>query len=303
MSDGFDELSAIRISGRWWDIPWWADKMYAAEFGLSNDQVESAFAALSALFSEKWAKRQTDGRHSILQELFGVRGLSPFSFLYSLGKDLEVLGEKRLLGNLERRLRNANGFSGARAELSALAQWAEAGVEIQRDAPSGNGNKNCDWKVSDGSVVIYGEVKCVDLSPVNKRRQFLDVPPWEREPVPFDLSAEGDKAMDVVEAYADQIPAQGPGVFMISGNGSAAALPFSEAAGKRILERFLAAGASLRHIAGILVVRTFLFPEHGLVQFVIFVRNPSCPNISMDLLRRGFPSLIIWGEKGDETPG
>lgn len=298
MLKDLDSIRKARGSGRWWDIPWWTDEMYLSEFGLSASQVDSAFVALREIFSDKWARRQVSNQHPMLQELFGASGLSPFNFLYCLGRDAEILRKEGLWGDLGSRLRNAAEFVGARAEIRALAQWIGTGVTVQRAVPSGNGRRNCDWKVSDSGAKIYGEVKCIDLFPVNKRLTAHDVPPWEREPVPFDLSAEGDKAMDVVEACADQIPLHGPGVFMISGNGSAAALPFSEAAGKRMQERFAAAGDSLRHIAGVLVVRTFLFPEQGLVEFVVFVKNPHGLSLSLDLLRRGFPALICWGEEG-----
>lgn len=292
-----DEVEAIRKTGRWWDIPWWTDRVYLEESGLPTERIDSAFATLREIFSDEWVKEQVDG-HPMLPELFGSRGLSPFTFLYKLGDDLRILQQQDLLGNLRRRLRNIGEFGGARAELRALAQWAEVGVKIRRTVPSGNGNRNCDWKVSDGGVVIYGEVKCVELAQVNRRREILDVPPWEREPVPFDLAAEGDKMMDVVEANADQIPSVGPGIFMISGSAEAAALPFSDAAGVRIVERFRAANNSLRHIAGILVIKTFLFPEHGLVQFAILVQNPCGLELSLNLLKRGFPELIVWPARG-----
>lgn len=284
---------AIRKSGRWWERPWWRDPIYRTEPGVDAEQIEPAFDALREVFNEKWVKRQVDG-HPMLQELFGATGLNPFAFLYELGVNLKTLRKSGKLASFAKRLKDPGEFTGAHAEMGAVAQWIHAGIEVELNVRSGNGNKNCDWKISDGGAVIFGEVKRIELAQVNKQRQNFDLPPWERKPVPFDLTAEGDKTMDVVEKYAAQLPSTGPSVFMVFGRGSAAALPFSDAAGKRMVERFKVENSPCRHIAGILVVRIFQFPEHGLVQLVVFVRNPKGSELSMDLLKRGFPNLVIW---------
>lgn len=293
MPDYFEEIETIRKSGRWWERPWWRDPLYRAEVGVDADLIEPAFEALREVFDEKWAKRQVNG-HPMLQDLFGATGLNPFAFLYELGVSLKTVRQAGKLGSLAKRLKHSEEFTGAHAEVGAVAQWIQAGVKVELDVPSGNGNKNCDWKISAEGAVIYGEVKRIELAQVNKQRQRHDLPPWEREPVPFDLAAEGDKTMDVVEKHASQLPSTGPGVFMVFGRGSAAAMPFSDAAGKRIVERFRVENSPCGHIAGILVVRIFQIPEHGIVQFVAFVRNPKGPELSMDLLKRRFPNLLIW---------
>jgi hypothetical protein len=291
------ENTATGPIGPWWEVPWWAEEVYSKESGWSPSQIALAFANLRDVFSDKWSREV--GPHPMLPELFNARGLSPFTFLFKLGDDLGILLQKNLLGDLPRRLRSADEFDGARAELRALAQWTTAGLKIERNVLAGNGNRNCDWKVSEADTTIYGEVKCIEPAQANKRPDVIDPFPWEREPMSFDLAAEGDKAMNVVEENADQIPAQGPGVFMIFGRGAAAALPFSAAAGNRIVVRFKSAKAALRHIAGILVIKTFLYPEQGLVQHTIFVKNPCGVDLSLDLLKTGIPDLILW--EGSKT--
>ena len=348
---------------------------------MQADAIEEAFAALRDVFNEDWVREQTDGQHPMLPELFGATGLSPFSFSYELGEGLRILGQHGLLGNLPRRLKNTEEFDGAHAELNALAQWLEAGARVQRDVPSGNGNKNCDWKVWDGNAVIYGEVKRINVARLNREMSSLVALVFERvmarignsvrgrfdlelliRPkslaevqrfsekageiadkivrhleaclgkassdwqvveslakyryvagkesdrlqggfvgIPYDMRAEADKTMDVVEEAASQLPSSGPGVVMISGGGRAAGLPFAREAGRRMVERFGMPESPCGHIAGVLIVRSYLVPEHGLTQLSVYVQNPVGPEVNMDLLKRGFPSLEIWVEEEEEA--
>lgn len=375
MDDGFAEFAALKASGRWWEAAWLRDPKYLADLHLRPEQVEASIGALRACFDENWAKAETFATHPIIQELFGSSGLVPFNFLYDLGDSLRLLTEHALLGDLARRLKVADEFDGAWAELAALAQWVAAGVQVERNVRSGSGNKNCDWKASAGDSVIFGEVKRIWSARKNSERsdlgehilgnvlelmgaagicgefrmQLLLRPEtlpevWElkraaasiarkimahleknRESVitdwqviegvaryqyipgvepeglhgdfggiPHNLSEEGDKIMDVVEEAAGQLPSSGPGIVMISGGGGGGGLPFGQETGVRILERFDMAQESLGHVSGVLVVKTYLIPEHGLARLATYVPNPRGKELDMALLKRGFPTLTIW---------
>lgn len=375
MLDNFEKLWARENSGRWWDNPWWVDQQYQAEFHLQRAQVETAFNALREVFDVNWAKEPGARRHPIFSDLFSASGLSPFVFLYRLGTSLRKLQEMDLLGDLPRRLRGIDEFEGACAEALVLEQWVEAGVKVERGAPSKKGNKRGDWKVSDGEAVIYGEVKRIWPARKNSERSDLGefilgnvlermgaagvqgevlfellirpeslsevwqfkrlaqdiadkvmkhfeanrmaqstgwqiveglaryryVPGVEPEGlhgsfggIPYNMRDEGDKMMEVVEEAATQLPSPGPGIVMISGSGRAAALPFADEIGQRIVDRFRMAGDSCSHIAGVLVVRNYLVPGHGLTQSAIFAKNPVGAALDTALLKRGFPSLSIW---------
>ena len=82
---------------------------------------------------------------------------------------------------------------------------------------------------------------------------------------------------------------------MISGGGAAAGIPFAEETGKRVAERFRLIEEPCRHIAGILLIRTYLVPEYGLTQVAVFARNPIGTEVDVELLKRGFPTLVLWG--------
>lgn len=106
--------------------------------------------------------------HRMFGDLFGSRGPIPFKVLLQQGSDLQMLLKGRKLGKLKGRLRHPEQFEAAEWEVIVMARWLEAGVRVEPDWPSGNRGRNCDWKVSDGEDVIYGDVKCLDLCPKNK---------------------------------------------------------------------------------------------------------------------------------------
>lgn len=112
--------------------------------------------------------------------------------------------------------------------------------------------------------------------------------------VPLDERAEADKIMDEIRAHADQIPEKGPGLFIIMGSGNRALTIFGAKLPERIVERFAEGRAAYSDISGVLILRSLFFLEHGEAEMGLFVANPHGPQLSMDLLKRGFPSLQEW---------
>ena len=129
--------------------------------------------------------------HPFFGHLFGAMGRWPFLSLFRLGRGLKLVEQAGLMGNSASRLRGAGEFSGASQEVSALARWIEAGVNVERDVPSGRRERNCDWKVSDGKDAIYGDVKCIEVSGANTKRSILAS--WISQQVLDELTAKGLK--------------------------------------------------------------------------------------------------------------
>lgn len=334
-----------------------------------NDEFGAARFLLGMLFDR-------GPSHPMFCELFGRSGLLPFSFLYELGRDLELLRADGLLGDLPGRLRDSREFDGAFGELNALARWVAVGVKVERNVHSGAGDKNCDWKVSDGQNVIYGEVKCLQIAKTNRVlsalvagifgrvmarlkaagiRGRLDLELLIRPEslnevqefalkadatadeitrhveqhvgeeggvwqvvaglakychvggkdaevlhgsfagIPYDFRWEAAKIMKVVRNHASQLPASGPGVMMLAEGGRAASLPFAHETGRRIVERFRVAGRRYAHISGVLVLKSLFVLGQGAVQLYTYVPNPEGTRLNLELLKRGFPNLRIWG--------
>ncbi len=164
-----------------------------------------------------------------------------FQYLTSLGDDLYILRSKGLRNKkLIIRLKNKENFSGADFEVRFLAHFIRNGFAIERDYPSGKGNKNCDLRVSKGSGAsaenVFIEItRPEDVCDENKRRytegmqQLLSSlnEGYERhikdslkefEIGRYSLSEEAEikKIIPIIEKKAGQLPDSGPGLIILS---------------------------------------------------------------------------------------
>lgn len=105
--------------------------------------------------------------HPLFNEFF-KEGLGPFNYLVALGRGLRNVKDAKRIGNLPKRLKNANQYSGAHFELKMLAHLTRLGYSIERDIPSGRGNQNADFRIEKGSEVIFIELKSLEWSRTNK---------------------------------------------------------------------------------------------------------------------------------------
>lgn len=154
--------------------------------GLSDEQ-RQWLEAWDKLLGEKLAEaknryqkyiaaRSLCATHCIVEALFHRGGLDTFMFLYMIGSSLVMLKDKGLLNDLPARLRSDGQFEGARAELTIIASWVDAGARVERDVCSGkgkDGRKNCDLRVSNDSAEIFIEIKQPAESKANRERRLL----------------------------------------------------------------------------------------------------------------------------------
>lgn len=115
--------------------------------------------------------------------------------------------------------------------------------------------------------------------------------------VPVDGRCEADKIMGEVLDHVEQIPAGGPGLFIIIGNGNPNLIIFGAELPSRIIEHFNDGQSTYADIAGVLILRRIYSQENGEAEFGIFVRNPKGPSLHMELLRRGVPNLEVWSNE------
>lgn len=105
--------------------------------------------------------------HPLFNEFF-KEGLGPFNYLVALGRDLRNVKDTKRIGNLPKRLKNANQYSGAHFELKMLAHLTRLGYSIKRDIPSGKGNNKTDFRIKKGQEVLFVELKSLGWSRTNK---------------------------------------------------------------------------------------------------------------------------------------
>lgn len=106
-------------------------------------------------------------RHPLFDELFS-EGLLPFKHLVALGRDLLAAKRNRLLGDLPKRLKDAQNYPGAHFELEMLSYLVRKGFKIRRNPASQTGKKKADLRVEKGSEMLFIELKRLELSPTNK---------------------------------------------------------------------------------------------------------------------------------------
>lgn len=276
----------------------------ARTISFGEEFFRNKLAEAKSRYDEYDAASSLCGMHPAFGQFFHRGGLDTYMFLYRMGTSLLALKGQGLLDDLIGRLRDENQFEGACAELNMLADWIATGVKVERHVNSAKGKtgqKNCDLKISDGKDVIFLEIKRLEKSATNKKRSALSDSifrhmPWA-EGVPLDMKAEADKVMRSARKAAEQVPAGGPGVVMISAHGNAALTVFGSELPELIVQRFEKHPSDYTDISGILILRSMFFPEHperGEVQIGTYVPNPNGPRLSMTLLKRGVPNLQEW---------
>jgi hypothetical protein len=146
----------IDKTGEWWIYPWWEEPGHQDGTKYSPEETLLAINRVKELFDVKWfLQNQIDNKdeekfwnakpHPFMINL-NARGTLFLIPLISFGLDLDVLFKnKRLAGNLFRRLKLTEQFHGARFELLILAHLIRQGFNITRDPKSCTGNKNCDF--------------------------------------------------------------------------------------------------------------------------------------------------------------
>lgn len=130
-----------------------------------KEELESALEPLEVY--KACTRREFRSKHPLFNG-FLRGGQCPFNYFVALGRDLRNVKDAKLIGNLPKRLKDANEFSGAHFELNMLAHLTRLRYSIKRDVLTGKGNNNSDFRIEKGSEVFFVELKNLEQSRTNK---------------------------------------------------------------------------------------------------------------------------------------
>ena len=251
MSTVLDGLKKVRQTGDLWASPWWGDAQYYINSKITRQEADLSFQVLRSVFTTEWASNyvgylanaptneQLAQCHPVVYWIL-TQGIHSFQHSFLFGSDLSTLRNANLLDkDLINRLRDAHNFPGAEFEVKIIAHFIREKFRVERDFPSGKGNKNCDIKISKekGGISEYAFIEITrpeDVCYENKKRYAegmaqlaRSLGAGEEESIrdvlreigqgEYALSeaAEIKKIISKMEEKAAQLPNNGPGLIVI----------------------------------------------------------------------------------------
>lgn len=274
-------VNILTKNGTWWNTSWWEKDKYYEGGLVTREQAQIAYTELKSVFNAKWTFKQKGAginSHPLFNWLL-AEGLMPFHYLVSLGLRVHRVKNANLLGDLEKRLKDSNEFWGADFELQFLAHFLQHGFEIQRNHPSGRGNRNCDFKISKSGETVFVEIKrpedvCYSNKVIsneawNNFRKLIiggESENWGDIVKPLSSEAEINKILDIIGEAEYQLPNDGAGIIILA---SPLALNL-----KQFKERVIQHISHLAHLSSIVVVKTSFDHQLGVHHRIYIIQNP-----------------------------
>lgn len=161
------------------DSAWWLEDQYYKTGLLKKTEVKNALAEVCEIYNDQWISREKNILyHPLIVYGFPlIQGTRTLNYLIELGSDLNITKKAHLLRKSDiNRLEDPTQYLGIRFELFILARLVDLQFSIEREPPSGKGNKKADLLVRKDGESIFIELKHLSVSRKNKEAfHFQDV--------------------------------------------------------------------------------------------------------------------------------
>jgi hypothetical protein len=161
------------------DSAWWLEDQYYRTGLLKKTEIKNALVEVCEIYNDQWISREKNVlSHPLIVYGFPlIQGTRTLNYLKELGSDLNITKKADLLRKSDiNRLEDPTQYLGIRFELFILARLVDLQFSIEREPPSGKGNKKADLLVRKGGESIFIELKHLSISRKNKEAShFQDV--------------------------------------------------------------------------------------------------------------------------------